>query len=332
MFSLAKQLRAAGILGLNARNANYISLYNPRKFYPLVDDKLETKKLAASVSIKVPELYAVLEMAGQLSNLAEMLQDREDFVIKPAQGSGGEGVLVISGRTRKNFRTISGLQLSLEELQHHITNILGGMYSLGGHPDKALIEYRVRFDSTFEGIGYLGVPDIRIVVFLGVPVMAMVRLPTRMSDGKANLHQGAVGAGIDLNSGCTINAVWRNHIISEHPDSGANLHDIQIPGWQNLLNLAAGCFELTGLGLIGVDIVLDKEYGPMLLELNARPGLNIQIANGCGLEPRLKLVRQNREILGNKSEPVGFAMQNFGASQPALTPKNPQHYEANRSH
>jgi hypothetical protein len=33
--------------------------------------------------------------------------------------------------------------------------------------------------------------------------------------------------------------------------------------------------------------VIDKELGPMMLELNARPGLAIQAANGMGLQTRL---------------------------------------------
>ena len=54
---------------------------------------------------------------------------------------------------------------------------------------------------------YEGVPDIRIVVFNGYPVMAMLRLATHASDGKANLHQGAVGVGLALDSGRCLNAV-----------------------------------------------------------------------------------------------------------------------------
>ena len=45
-----------------------------------------------------------------------------------------------------------------------------------------------------------------------------------------------------------------------------------------------------GLGYIGVDIVVDVNEGPMLLEANARPGLAIQIANGRGLLPRLEAI------------------------------------------
>ena len=96
------------------------------------------------------------------------------------------------------YRKVDGLLLNPEEVGYHLFNIISGIYSLGGQPDKALIEYRVQFDPIFEAISYQGVPDIRVIVFLGVPVMSMVRLPTRMSGGKANLHQGAIGAGIDI--------------------------------------------------------------------------------------------------------------------------------------
>jgi alpha-L-glutamate ligase-like protein len=187
------------------------------------------------------------------------------------------------------------------------------MYSLGGHPDKAIIEYRVRFDPVFESISYMGVPDIRILVFLGVPVMSMVRLPTHMSDGKANLHQGAVGAGIDITTGKTMTAVWCEEIIDEHPDTGNLVTDIMIPQWDDFLNLATRCYELTGLGYQGVDIVLDREKGPMILELNARPGLNIQIANKAGLHGRLKKVEKNHKNLKSVEERINFAKEHFGS-------------------
>ena len=133
-------------------------------------------------------------------------------------------------------------------------------------------------------------PDLRMIVFRGYPVMAMVRLPTRASDGKANLHQGAVGVGIDLATGRTLGGALGNETISEHPDTDHELTGIEIPGWQELLELAARCYDITGLGYLGVDVVLDREHGPMILELNARPGLNIQIANRQGLRHRLQRV------------------------------------------
>lgn len=311
MFALARKLKERGVLGLNRRNAEYTLWHNPRHLYPLVDDKLTTKRLAEKAGIAVPKLYAVIEIERQIRNLPQLLEPYQDFVIKPAQGSGGDGIVVISGRRKERYRKISGQLVEQEALDHHVSNILSGLYSLGGHPDKALIEYRVQFDPIFEPISYQGVPDIRIIVFLGVPVMAMVRLPTKMSDGKANLHQGAIGAGIDLATGKTLSAVWNNEIITEHPDTENPVQGVQIPSWDTLLNIAARSYELTGLGYQGVDIVLDRDQGPLILELNARPGLNIQIANQAGLLPRLKLVEQWHPKLPSLEARLAFAKKHF---------------------
>lgn len=299
-------LSKIGILGINNRNANFTLKYNSRRFYPLVDDKLKTKQLAIKEGISVPELYGVVEIERQIRDLPAFLERYSDFVIKPSKGSSGNGILVISGRAKAMYRKANGLLINTEELCHHVSNILGGMYSLGGQTDKALIEYRVEFDPIFDGISYLGVPDIRIIVFLGVPVMAMVRLPTKASDGKANLHQGAVGTGIDMATGKTLSAVWHNDIVDEHPDTGNPVTGFVIKDWDIMLRLAAHCYELTGLGYQGVDIVLDRNKGPMILELNARPGLNIQIANQIGLLNRLKIVEDNARNLTSLDDRIAF--------------------------
>jgi alpha-L-glutamate ligase-like protein len=311
MFRIKKQLTEMGVLGINQRNAEYTLSYNPRHLYPLVDDKLRTKEIALKADLAVPELYGVVETEYQVRHLDNLLKSYSDFAIKPSRGSGGEGILVVSGRTKELYRKIDGMLLSSDEIGYHLFNIISGMYSLGGQPDKALIEYRVRFDPVFETISYLGVPDIRVIVFLGVPVMSMVRLPTRISGGKANLHQGAIGAGINIASGTTLTAVWRNNIITEHPDTGNPVTGVRIPHWDTLIHIAARCYELTGMGYIGVDLVLDKDKGPLILELNARPGLSIQIANCSGLLPRLKLVEQFRTKLVNLDDRLEFSKHNF---------------------
>ena len=261
---------------------------NERRLYPLVDDKLRTKGLALEAGMAVPELYGVVGHQHEVKELVGIIEGREDFVIKPAHGSGGNGVVVIRGRRGELFRLASGRLVSWEALEHHVENTLSGLYSLGSHRDRAMIEYCVQFDPIFEPISYQGVPDLRVIVYQGFPVMAMARLPTHQSDGKANLHQGAVGVGIDLLTGTTVGGVQGNSPISRHPDTGEPVAGVQIPAWQIVLELSARCFEVTGLGYMGVDIVLDRDLGPLILELNARPGLNIQIANGCGLGARLE--------------------------------------------
>jgi alpha-L-glutamate ligase-like protein len=283
-----RALRKAGVLGINQRNADFIMLLNPREHYPIVDNKLLTKKLAVEHDVPVPELYGVLRTPHEIRALPEIIGEHQDFVLKPAHGSQGDGIIVVVSRRGDRYRTNSGRFIEWGELEHHLTNTLSGQFSLGGLPDHVMVEYRVRFDTVFEHISFEGVPDLRIIVYKGYPVMSMVRLPTRQSDGKANLHQGAVGAGICIARGETLPAVGSgNAVVDEHPDTGARISGMTIPHWDRILQMAARCYELTGLGYLGADVVLDADRGPLLLELNARPGLNIQIANQEGLLNRL---------------------------------------------
>ena len=311
MFAFPSELRRAGVMGINRRNLDCLFPHNPRGRFPLVDDKLRTKELASSVGIAVPALYGVVEIQRQVTRLAETLSPHNSFVIKPARGSGGNGVLVISGQLHGVYRKAHGGMLTGHDLQHYVSRILSGMYSLGAQPDRAMIEYLVNFDPVFSSVSYHGVPDIRIIVYRGVPVMAMVRFPTWRSQGRGNLHQGAVGAGIDIATGVTREAVLGNRLVTEHPDTGAALAGLSVPCWDELLLTAARCQELTGLGFLGTDFVLDRDKGPLLLELNARPGLNIQIANNAGLMPRLESVDSYLFTSRAPVERVEFAKEKF---------------------
>ena len=322
MFEAAKRLRAAGVLGLNERNADFIMRLNERRFFPRVDDKTITKELALAAGMAVPDLYGVIRNQGEVSQFQELVAERESFVVKPAQGSGGDGILVVVGRSKRkrdSFRLASGLLISADEVEHHISNIVGGQYSLGGNPDKALIEYCVQFDPIFAETSYQGVPDVRIIVYRGYPTMAMVRLPTRASDGKANLHQGAVGAGVDLASGTTLMGVLGNDVVDEHPDTGALIHGLEIPEWEFILESAARGFEVTELGYLGVDIVIDRDRGPLILEMNARPGLNIQIANGVGLAHRIRRIDAIHSASDGPAERAQVARREFSAPAAPLT-------------
>jgi len=307
-------LRKLGIAGMNKRNGEFIARYNPRALYPRVDDKLETKILANEFGLKVPELYGTVQYQSQVKQLGQILEGHESFVIKPSQGSAGKGILVILGREGEYFLKPNGEKLTLHDLQRHVSNTLSGLYSLGGRNDKAMIEYAIQFSDAFDGFSYQGVPDVRVVMFLGYPVMAMMRLSTEDSDGKANLHQGAVGVGIDLVTGKARSAVQHGRPIDKHPDTGRVLKELVVPHWNELILLSSQCYEMCEMGYLGADIVLDKELGPLILELNARPGLAIQVANNTGLLPRLETIQnltRAERIMASAQDRVDFAQKHF---------------------
>ena len=285
---LPSELNRIGVIGLNQRNGRYLLPNNNRKFYRKVDDKLVTKTLAIEMGLAVPELYHVFDTRRSLLDLREHLEKHESFVMKPSRGSGGRGVLVIRGGRGDKFVKASGVVITAKEVENHATDILGGLFSLGGNRDVAMVEACITSHAELSKISYQGAPDVRVVMLHGYPVMAMLRVASRKSDGRANLHQGAVGIGIDLATGITTHAILHGSPITEHPDLDSNLIGVQIPGWDTLLEMATRGYEMTGLGYLGADLIVDETRGPVVIELNARPGLAIQLANARGLRHRFE--------------------------------------------
>lgn len=283
------ELHNRGVLGVNKRNLQYLFKLNPRCLYQLADDKVVTKSICKQQGIPVPLTYAVIERFGELRRLSEIVGDQQEFVVKPARGSGGRGVLVVVGRENGLFKTAKGQAIPLEELRYHISTTLSGLYSLGGQPDRVIVEQRIVPHSMFERLAVGGTPDMRIIVFCGSPAIAMLRLPTRASRGRANLHQGAAASGIELETGRTFGGVYRDHAITSHPDTGAAIGGHTIPYWDTMLQAAKDLSRSIGMGYIGVDIMLDARLGPVVLEANTRPGLSVQIANRTGLLPKLTI-------------------------------------------
>ena len=291
-------LKRRGILGINRRNAQYTLGWNSRRLYPLVDDKLETKRLCEAAGIPVPKLLAVARSYLEAQRLLGELETEPTFVLKPARGAMGNGILVLEQREGQLWR--GARPYAHDDFAYHAAGIISGLYSLAGHADEAMVEERLEIDPVLAPLRDEGVPDIRVIVYRGVPVMSMMRLPTRLSGGRANLHQGAVGMGVDLVSGRVIHAMLRGRSIEKSPDTGMPLRDVELPDFDQVLRTAVAATDQTGLGYIGADVVLDARRGPMVLELNARPGLAIQLANRAGLMPRLDAVD---ERLGPKGAP-----------------------------
>lgn len=315
------RLRSIGVLGMNQRNISYISRYNKRALFPLVDDKLKTKRLALEHNVTVPHLIGVVSSQHNVQDISRIVADHDSFCVKPVKGSGGKGILVVLRKEGERYYRTNGQAFDRAELERHVSNILAGLFSLGGAADTAMIESCIEVQEEIRNYSHEGVPDIRVIVFKGVPVMAMMRLACAASNGKANLHQGAIGVGIDIATGRAVHAVQKDQLIAQHPDTGQTLIDLELPSWSSLLALACACADMTGLGYLGVDLVIDKVHGPMLLELNARPGLSIQIANRQGLLPRLRKVETlNRPERWSIEKRIDFAQYHFAAASSMRVP------------
>ena len=287
-----RRLRQLGVIGLNARNSGAIMGHNPRGAFPLVDDKILMWELCERIGIPTPETRAIFQNHGDLRYLGESLAESPDGVIKPARGAGGRGVMVLFGASENGHRRADGRIIPARAIRQHVSDILSGLYSLRSQPDRAILQQRVGIHPELAPVCGNGTPDVRVIVHRGIPAMAMLRLPTRESAGRANLHQGGVGVGLNLTTGTTTRAIWHGQPVERHPDTNQPIPGRTLPDWPAILELSSRAARATGMGYLGVDVVLDPVRGPLLLEANARPGLTIQIANGEGLGPRLREIER----------------------------------------
>ncbi len=283
--------RAATVLSMNRRNLHYIYTRNERQHFPLADNKLLAKEVLIAAGVRMPETYRVYRYYYELRQLERDLGAYQEFVIKPAQGSGGNGIIVIVGRRGRDWVGISGRIYTLYDLQKHISDILFGIHSFD-MSDQAIIESRIVQHAEMQELSPLGLADVRVIMCDDRPVMSMTRVPTRQSEGRANLHQGALGVAIDITTGVTTNARFLGMPVDRHPDSGIPLVGRTLPFWPEVIELAHRAARAVPLKYLGVDISISPN-GPQLLEINVRPGLEIQNVNKRGMLPALQALDRN---------------------------------------
>jgi len=310
------------ILGLNARNYEYLK-YNSVASRRIADSKLLTKSACKKAGLSTPRLYTVIRNQNDLAKF-DFGKITDSFVVKPNRGMGGKGIIVVekSGKVPGTWITSERQKITNDDIKLHIADILEGRFSMNDMPDIAYIEERVRIHPVFADYSYHGTPDIGVLVFNHIPVMAFLRLPTKESGGRANMFQGAIACGIDLATGITTYAYQKTDYIKTFPNTRKNLSGIQIPEWEAILELAIKAAKAADLGYMRADVVLQpsiKHPGkiiPKILELNAQPGLKIQLCNKAGLRRRLerveglevetaqKGIRIAQELFGDRKEPM----------------------------
>ena len=292
MFEYWKNSRK--LLGMNARNLDFVRPFNRRRGMKIADQKLLCKRVLTRSKLPVSALIGKIRSREELENF-DWTTLPASFALKPNRGFGGEGILVVYARKKNRpdaWIKANGSIVTIEDLKTHIENILDGSFSLSNTPDIAFFEERLKLLKLFKPYSYKGIPDIRVIVFNRIPVMAMLRLPTRASDGKANLQQGAIGVGIDLATGTTTSAIMgKGQVMDSGPGTRLPFYGIKIPYWKQIRTMAVEAQSISSLGFLGADIAIDRDQGPVILELNARPGLSIQLANFAGLKERLDRVR-----------------------------------------
>lgn len=267
-------------LGMNARNVQGVFKGNSSRGISIANDKVATKKMLNLAGVPVSPLRGVFDSVKSLSGLAAVL-DRP-VALKPAAGRGGGGILLVAPSENGGWEDIQGRPLTQEEIWQHATEIIHGRFSFGDE-DVMMVEDLLKPDPDVQALHGRGIADFRFIYENGRLLMAMLRLPTRLSEGKANLHAGGVGVSIDLENGTLGPVVSASGVADHHPD-GPAVKGKKVPHWDAMLSTAERAAAVAPLGYVGVDLVLDAELGPVVLEWNARPGLEIQNVHGAPLK------------------------------------------------
>ena len=278
------------ILWQNARNLDFIWKYNTNEAKELADSKLKTKDFLSKKWISVSESIFVIKNHKELEE-TDLNTFETPFVVKPNAGYWWKWILIIDKKdSENNFITNDWQIFNYDELNQHLNDILDGFYSLSWSRDKVIFERKIEIDHSVDLLWKYWLPDIRVIVFNSVPVLAMLRVPTANSKWKANLHAWACWVWIDIWS-------WRLTYITQFKKLIKSIpwiwdvRWIELPHWDEILSLAVKTQQVSNIWYIWCDIVLDDKVWPMILEVNIRPWLEVQVANRVPLLARLEKVK-----------------------------------------
>lgn len=296
---LLKIRNPKGVMGLNKRNLELIYAHNNREDYHLADDKVRSKEILHDNAISCAETYAVIESIRDMKTMWEKCKNYQALAIKPSNGFGGDGIKILK-KDEDGHWVSSGEKISEDDIFRHITSIISGMYSMST-TDTCLIEECIVPHPFFAEIYGDGVPDFRIITLKNKPLMAMLRMPTSKSDGKANLHQNGVGIGVDMGKGTLTQVFDGKRYAHHHPDNPTVVFGKTIPYWKEIMDLVVATSKAFPLNFLGIDIVIDRQKGPQIMEVNVRSGLGIQLVNQYGLQKAIEdnFGTQNHSALFN---------------------------------
>lgn len=310
------------ILGMNARNLDYIKKFNPKKGIRLANDKHKSKQFLSDRWIPVPKTYDLITNRKDLYQYDFSTIPADEFIVKPTQWSRWRwiyrvkpldqhpewhGYLDVSwSRFDKFFGAespytdqrykVSGEIIHDNALRRYMVDILDGKNSMNRWNDRILLEELIVPWSGFELFCEHGLADIRVIVFNLVPVAAMLRVPTQMSGGTANLDRWGLWLWVNVSTGKVQSMFQHDKIYKDDfPEEFAAFQDKQISYRSDILLYSSKIQYFANLWYLALDRVITDEW-PKILEINARAGLKFQLAGALPIKHRLNKIKDMKIV------------------------------------
>ncbi len=268
-------------LGMNRRN-ELIREASSFRSLRLVKSKSQCKRILQEHGIATSRTF---DEVHDFSDMPRLASFPDEFVVKPDGGFGGKGIILLK-RQDGHFVDPAGHAYSSKDLRWHIRKILDGDFSGYIAHDIALIEERLYPSPKLQFKDAYGLSDIRVWCFQFQPVMAMLRYPTFKSRGRANLAAGGIGIGIDVATGRPT-FIHTKGGLEFKPEGLGMPAAFVMPKWDEMKDIARQCSQIADLRITGVDLILDAGDQVRVLEVNGRPGLEIQNINEDSLLERV---------------------------------------------
>jgi Sugar-transfer associated ATP-grasp len=246
-------------------------LLKRRKGSPL-NNKVRFAEYCGAHGLRCVETLAHLDGKAAPSPLPD-----EDLFVKPVAGRGGTGAERWDCVGTRLFASPAGERLSGDELIAKLVERSG--------KTPLVVQRRLSPHPELVEITTGALPTSRIVTCLsedGEPevVAAMFRSSIGRNVTVDNMHAGGMGTLVDIHSGelgraSNLGADARLGWFSAHPDTGARIEGRVLPCWNEAKALAVEAHRhFSDRVVVGWDVAI-LEDGPILVEGNGNPDLDI---------------------------------------------------------
>lgn len=239
-----------------------------------LDNKISFFEFCHSTDLPTPPIITRFDRSGMEQWYCDSSNfPKVDLVIKPSTLSSGQGV------ERWEYVEASHKWKRADMLQNHSELLSYCRHRAATH--QLIVQPRLRNHPSIEQFSNGALCTLRVIsYYLPKTKPALFQSCFRMPVGRGeadNFAAGGIAAGVSERGklGVAVGDDVRAGLFSRHPDTQARIEGVDLPYWQQMVDLALLAHErLGGPCFVGWDIALTID-GPIVLEGNDKFGVGL---------------------------------------------------------